>query len=116
MAELAKAFGFPLVVVSRNVLGTINQTLQTLIAATVYCREKGTGPLRNGRASHQWTALCGLIAGVVLNNPAAPSADDASLSQNRRELAAHCVPPILAEVAWGARDFDAAVDWFALAR
>ena len=97
VADLAGAFGFPLVVVSRNVLGTINQTLQTLIAATVY---------RNGLP----------IAGVVLNNRAAPKADDASLSQNRLELASHCVPPILAEVACGAQDFDAAVDWFALAR
>ena len=33
VADLAAEFGFPLVVVSRNVLGTINQTLQTLIAA-----------------------------------------------------------------------------------
>ena len=33
VADLAEEFAFPLVVVSRNVLGTINQTLQTLIAA-----------------------------------------------------------------------------------
>ena len=36
VADLAEEFGFPLVVVSRNVLGTINQTLQTLIAAAVF--------------------------------------------------------------------------------
>jgi dethiobiotin synthetase len=97
VADLAKVFGFPLVVVSRNVLGTINQTLQTLITAGAY---------RDGLA----------VAGVVLNNPAAPSAADASLSLNRGELALHCVSPMLAEVAWSAQDFDVAIDWFALAR
>jgi dethiobiotin synthetase len=97
VADLAEAVGFPLVVVSRNVLGTINQTLQTLIVASVF---------REGLP----------IAGVVLNHPTAPSGEDASLAENRRELAARCVPPILAEVGWGADDFDAPVDWFALAR
>jgi dethiobiotin synthetase len=97
VADLAEDFGFPLVVVSRNVLGTINQTLQTLIVASVF---------REGLP----------VAGVVLNHPVVASADDASLSQNRRELAARCVPPILAEIAWGADDMDTSVDWFALAR
>ena len=92
VAELVEVFGFPLVVVSRNVLGTINQTLQTLIAAAVYRRrEKGTGPIcrdqpsvgaRPKGAAHKWglspSPSDGLpIAGVVLNNPAAPQADDA---------------------------------------
>ena len=95
VADLAEEFGFPLVVVARNVLGTINQTLQTLITASVF---------REGLA----------IAGVVLNHPATPPADDASLSQNRRELAARCVPPILAEVAWAADETDVHVDWLSL--
>jgi dethiobiotin synthetase len=97
VADLAEDFGFPLVVVSRNVLGTINQTLQTLIVASVF---------------HEGLP----IAGVVLNNPAAPSADDASLSENHRELVARCEPPILAEVAWRADHIAEQVDWFALAR
>lgn len=97
VADLAEDLGYPLVVVSRNVLGTINQTLQTLIVASVF---------REGLP----------IAGVVLNHPAAPSADDVSLLQNRRELEARCVPPILAEVGWGAAQFDRSVDWFGLAR
>ena len=96
VADLADAFGFPLVVVSPNKLGTINATLQTLIAAS--CFREGLG-----------------ITGVVLNNPAPPG-NDASRSTNRQELAARCVPPILAEVAWQATDFDTQVDWFALAR
>lgn len=96
VADLVCKFGFPLVVVSRNALGTINQTLQTLIAAATF---------RDGLD----------VAGVVLNNPAAPS-DDASRSTNRAELAARCTVPILAEVAWQTERFDAEVDWFQLAR
>jgi len=47
VADLAEAFGFPLLVVSRNMLGTINQTLQTLIAAAAFQRkEKRTVPER----------------------------------------------------------------------
>ncbi len=36
-ADLAAEFGFPLVVVAANELGTINATLQTLITAATYC-------------------------------------------------------------------------------
>lgn len=97
VADLAEEFGFPLVVVSRNVLGTLNQTLQTLIVASVF---------REGIP----------VAGVVLNHSSPPSVDDISLTSNRRELAARCVAPILAEVAWDAACFDVPIDWFALAR
>jgi dethiobiotin synthetase len=96
VADLAEEFGFPLVVVARNALGTINQTLQTLITAATF---------REGLA----------VAGVVLNNPS-PAFSDASLSTNRQELAARCVPPILAEAGWQADGFDRQVDWLGLAR
>jgi dethiobiotin synthetase len=95
VADLAYDFGFPLIVVCRNVLGTINATLQTLITAATF---------REGLK----------IAGVVLNNPTAPG-DDASRATNRRELQARCVPPLLAEVPWQAGEFDTQVDWLALA-
>jgi dethiobiotin synthetase len=93
VADLAVEFGFPLIVVARNVLGTINHTLQTLITAEV----------RRLR-----------VAGIVLNRPA-PSPDDASLATNRRELEARATVPVLAEVQHLADGFDAQVDWFALA-
>jgi len=96
VADLAVDFALPLVVVTRNVLGTINATLQTLITAATF---------RDGLE----------LAGVVINNPSPPG-DDASLATNRRELAGRCVPPILAEVAWNAEQFDAEVDWFTLAK
>jgi len=97
VADLAADMGFPLVVVSRNILGTINATLQTLVAATVFCEG-----LR--------------VAGVVLNHPSPPAAPDPSLATNGRELAARSITPLLAELAHGADHFDPAVDWWRLAR
>jgi dethiobiotin synthetase len=96
VADLAYDFGFPLIVVAPNVLGMINHTLQTLITAATF---------RDGLE----------VAGIVLNHPRR-SKNDASLATNREELAARCVPPILAEVHWRGKDFDSAVDWFELAR
>ena len=93
--DLAAALGFPLLVVARNALGVINATLQTLVAATAF----GEGLS---------------VAGIILNHPAPAPPDDISLSLNRRELMARCVPPVLAEVAWGVAQFDAPTDWFAL--
>ncbi len=98
VADLAKEFGFPLVVVTRNTLGTINQTLQTLIAADSF---QGGLP----------------VAGIVLNHPISVSAtEDPSIVDNRAELELRCRVPLLAEVPWRANDFDRTVDWFALAR
>ena len=96
VAGLAYHFGYPLIVVARNALGTINATLQTLIAAEAF--EDGLP-----------------VAGVVLNNPAPPSAADPSTATNRREISARCGPPLLAEVAFGSQQFDREVDWFELA-
>ncbi len=96
VADLAAEFGYPLLIVSRNALGTINQTLQTLIAAASF---------GNGLP----------VAGIVLNHPVPPTGD-ASIATNRAELSARCNVPILAEVPWQADRFDVEVDWFALAR
>src|SRR3954470_17182156 len=93
-ADLAVAFGFPLLVVAANELGTINATLQTLIAAATY----GEGLS---------------IAGVVLNSPR-KLLGDPSTDSNSDELARRCVPPLLANVEH-AGEFDRAVDWADLA-
>ncbi len=97
VADLARDFSFPLIVVSRNILGTINATLQTLITASVY-----RGGLK--------------VAGVVLNHPVPPSADDISLAGNRAELSARCSAPLLAVVEFGAAGFGGQIDWWKLAR
>src|SRR5215212_9854771 len=78
-ADLAAEFGFPLLVVAANVLGTINATLQTLITAGTF----GEG-LR--------------VAGVVLNS-SKPTAADPSADSNAQELARRCERPLLATVA-----------------
>jgi dethiobiotin synthetase len=96
VADLVYDFGFPMLVVARNCLGMINQTLQTLITSAAF---------------HDGLPL----AGIVMNHPA-PTDNDPSCPTNRSELAARCVPPILAEVAFGAQQFDAEVDWAALAK
>jgi dethiobiotin synthetase len=90
-ADLAVEFGYPLIVVAANALGTINATLQTLITATTYCD--------------------GLkVAGVVLNSPVM-SSHDASIDSNADEIARRCVPPLLASVVYGG-EFDRIVDWW----
>ena len=99
VADLALDFGYPLIVVAANVLGVINQTLQTLIAAATF---------RDGLS----------VAGVILNE-ARPHADvdsDPSRALNRQELEARCVPPVLAHLDWQAEHFDRPVDWRSLAR
>jgi dethiobiotin synthetase len=97
VADLAAEFGYPLVVVSPNRIGTINSTLLTLIAATARPR-----PLP--------------IAGLVLNDVLPPGSGDPSVHSNRMELEVRCVPPILAQLGHGAAFFDKPVDWFNVAR
>lgn len=93
-ADLAAEFGYPLLVVSANVLGTINATLQTLTAARTF---------RTGLP----------MAGVVLNWPESRS-NDPSTESNRDELVQRCDAPVLAEVRYGG-ELDCEVDWWALA-
>lgn len=94
-ADLAADFGFPLVIVAANRLGTINHTLQTLIAAAAF---------GNGLP----------VAGVVLNN-IGDTATDISTASNLSELKARCVSPMLGQVAFGAKAFDPKVAWHNLA-
>jgi len=94
VADVAWAMGFPLVVVAENVLGTINQTLQTLFVAAGY---RGGLP----------------VAGVVLNHPR-PRPGDASLGTNPEQIAVHARVPLLAQVAWGSDRFEPEPDWAAL--
>jgi dethiobiotin synthetase len=93
-ADLAIDFGYPLVVVAPNVLGTINATLQTLITASTY----GTG-----------LEVCG----IVLNGQSQLT-DEATSAGNLVELKRRAVPPILTTVApEGA--FETTVSWWELA-
>jgi dethiobiotin synthetase len=88
--DLAAEFGFPLLVVAANVLGTINATLQTLITASTF-RDRVR------------------VAGVVLNSLKPPGRDPSAQS-NADELARRCGAPLLAKVEYEG-GFDRAVDW-----
>jgi dethiobiotin synthetase len=93
VADLAYEFGYPLVVVARNQLGVINQTLQTLITAAAFAD--------------------GLpVAGVILNN-LRPAEEDLSLASNLAELRNRCGPPVLTEVRPNG-GFSTTVDWLSL--
>jgi dethiobiotin synthetase len=96
VADLAHDFGFPLVIVARNALGTINHTLLTLHAAQT---------LHGGLK----------VAGVILNHPT-PLGDDLSINGNRLELESRTTVPVLGEVFWKAGDFNQAVNWSNLAK
>jgi dethiobiotin synthetase len=119
VADLAAEFGFPLIVVSRNALGAINQTLQTLVAAAAYGTQRFGEVFRRDMDCQKSTPVDvrGLsVAGVVLNNPGPTSVEDASQPLNRNELVVHSRVAFLAEVAWGQREFVERIDWFALAK
>jgi dethiobiotin synthetase len=94
-ADLAVEFGFPLLIVAANVLGTIKATLQTLITAN-------SSPYNLG------------VAGIVLNSLNQP-ANDPSVESNADEIAGRCEPPLLATVEHGGT-FDRPVDWWALTK
>lgn len=80
-ADLAADLGLPLVVVAANRLGVINDTLQTVITASVFAD--------------------GLeVAGVVLNC-VSEAAGDESLSTNAEQLREHLRVPVLGEVSHG---------------
>lgn len=87
--DLAREFAYPLVVVAANRLGTINATLQTLLAA----RDAGLS-----------------VAGVVLST-IQPLSEDPSQASNAGELAC-CLErlgwqiPLLGVAAYGAKQLD----------
>jgi dethiobiotin synthetase len=81
VADLASEFGYPLVIVTPNRLGAVNQTLQALITAASF---------RDGLP----------VLGVILNEVFPPAHDDASRATNGAEIAARAVPPLLAHVPW----------------
>ncbi len=96
VADLAIEIGYPLIIVVPNVLGCINHTMQTLIAAACY---------RDGMP----------VAGIVVTYPEG-FGGDVSAPTNVEEIAKRSVAPVLATVPFGAESFDRAVDWWGLAQ
>ena len=94
VADVAVDMGYPMIVVVPNVLGCINFTMQTLIAAACY---------GNGIP----------VSGIVMTHPEGFEGDE-SRGTNASEIAKRSVAPLLASVPYGAEDFDTNIDWFAL--
>lgn len=95
VADVAADMGYPVIVVVPNVLGCINHTLLTLIAAACY---GGGIP----------------VAGVVMTHPEGFDID-VSTNSNAEEIARRSVAPVLANVPFNGTNFDTEVDWYALA-
>jgi len=82
-ADLASRWGYPLLVVARAGLGTLNHTLLTIEAA-----QSRDLP----------------VVGIVLNCPPGVSAEDPSLPYNREDLARLTTVPVLGTVETGRTD------------
>ncbi len=95
VADLAAAFGFPLVIVARDELGAINQVLLAARAA-----QSWPTPLR--------------VAAVVLNRPRIAVAD-ASLATNQIELQRRLNSCPVTLLEHGQDTCQPPLDWFALA-
>lgn len=91
IADLAMDFGYPVIIVTSNVIGAINQTLQTLITASCF---------RDGIA----------VAGVVLNDARAFEGD-ISMHSNREEIAKRSARPMLTRLRYEQEEFDDTIDW-----
>ncbi len=94
VADLASDFGYPLVVVANNVVGAINQTLQTLIAAANFREGLGVGA-------------------VVLNDVHA--SDDPASESNLEEIVTRVEGPLFSRLRHQATQLDDPIDWYELA-
>jgi dethiobiotin synthetase len=94
-ADLAAEFGYPVIVVVPNVIGAINQTLQTLITASCF---------RDGLP----------VGGVILND-ARMFDGDVSMETNREQIASRAMSPVLTRLRYEGTAFDEVVDWAAIA-
>ena len=95
VADLAEAFGYPLVVVVPNRIGAINGCLLTLTAAAARAK-----PLA--------------VAAIVVNDVLLKDHDDPSTASNFREIKKRCGVPVLS-LKHGAEQFDGPVNWLRLA-
>ena len=96
VADLAADLGYPLIVVAPNVLGVINQSLQTLITAACF---------RNGLP----------VAGIILNDTQILDGD-LSIDSNQDEIARRTETPILGRVRYESETLNCSVDWMKIAQ
>lgn len=95
-ADLAYEFGYPVLVVVPNMIGAINQTLQTLITAACF---------RDGIP----------LGGVILND-ARMLDGDVSMETNREEISSRAMSPVLTRLRYDGTAFDDVIDWMGMAK
>ena len=95
-ADLAHDLKYPVLVVTPNVIGAINQTLQVLITASCF------------RGGIQ-------VAGVILND-ARMFDGDLSMKTNREQIASRSRAPVLTRLGYEANEFEEKIDWMAIAK
>jgi dethiobiotin synthetase len=96
IADVAYDLGYPLIVVTPNAIGAINQTLSALITANCF---------RDGLN----------VAGVILNDSRMFDGDS-SMESNRDQIQSRAMSPVLSRLRYEGQQFDEPVDWMALAR
>ena len=96
VADLAADLGYPLIVVAPNVLGVINQTLQTLITAACF---------RDGLP----------MAGIILNDTQILDGD-VSIDSNQDEIARRTETPVLGRVRYESETLDCDINWMEIAQ
>ena len=95
-ADIAYDMGYPVVVVTPNMIGAINQALSALITAACF---------RDGLD----------IAGVVLND-ARRFDGDVSMDSNRHQIASRAIAPVLTRLRYEGENFDDEIDWMSIAK
>ncbi len=95
VADIAFDLGYPLIIVAPNLLGVINQTLQTLITAS--CFREGLD-----------------VAGIILNDSQVFEGD-MSVESNQQEIASRSIAPVLSRLRFNAQEFEEDIDWMSLA-
>lgn len=94
-ADLAYDFGYPLILVVPNVLGCINQTMQTLITAATF---------RDGLE----------VGGIIINNLRTEEGDE-SVKTNPEEIAKRSLIPIIGTVNYRGKEIEGDCDFFEIA-
>jgi dethiobiotin synthetase len=95
-ADLAYEFDYPVLIVSPNMIGVINQTLSALITATCF---------RDGLN----------VAGVILND-ARRFDGDVSMESNREQIESRAIAPVISRLRYEGESFDDDVDWMEIAK
>ena len=95
-ADLAYEFGYPIILVVPNVIGAINQSLTSLVAAANF---------RGGLN----------VAGIILND-ARRFDGDISMESNREQIQTRSLVSVLSRLRYNAQNFDDSIDWMEIAR